>query len=256
MSKIDLKYEWRKDKDERPFISLNKEDFEKFDLTILGLDDISEDGTYIQALIAIFDLEGFTSFFNQPDPHIVIPEYLSRFISWLFKEISNEIKYDEENGIILLWGELPFYAKFMGDGIIFIWKTNSIPEIGNIIIALDMICQKYINNFLPNIRTHFVKPPLRLRCGISRGQIISIGNGEDYVGPCINISSRLQKIHSLTFAFSRRGIDINDAMSQERQKDYILKKINIRGIGDEIIYVGKKEFELLSPEEQSLFEEP
>lgn len=256
MSKIDLKYVWHKDKDERPFISLNKEDFEKFDLTILGLDDISKDGTYIQALVAIFDLEGFTSFFNQPDPHIVIPEYLSRFLSWLFKEISNEFKYGQENEIILLWGELPFYAKFMGDGILFIWETNDISIICNIIITLGIICEKYVNNFLPDIRKHFVKSPLRLRCRISRGQIISIGNGEDYVGPCINIASRLQKISSLKLVFSRRGINIDDGMLEERQGDYILKKLIIRGIGEEIVYVDKKEFESLPPEEQSLFEEP
>jgi hypothetical protein len=259
MGVLNLNYKKLKTEEGFTHNSLSKKDFQSFNSSILGLGDISKDGTNIQALAAIFDLEGFTSFFNQPDPHIVVPEYLSIFLDWLFKEISDKIKKDDENENITIWGSLPFFAKFLGDGILFIWDTSyslSAIGIGNNILILHRICKKYTSDLLPTVRKKAVKIPLRLRCGIARGQIMSIGNGQDFVGPCINIASRLQKISQLSFAFSARGVDIEKGMSPENRKLYILKKMKVRGIGDELIYFDKSEFESLSSKEKKLFREP
>ena len=84
--------------------------------------------------------------------------------------------------------------------------------------------------------------------------VISIGNGEDYVGPCINIASRLQKLSSLTFCVSRRGFDLEKYMPEETAVKYALKSVALRGIGeDELVWVRKEEFEELSAEEKKLF---
>lgn len=240
--------------------SLSREEFESFNSNILGLGDISQDGKIIQALVAIFDLQGFTNFFNQTDPHIVIPEYLSKFLSWLFNQISLIVKIEEQDDQVIIRGNLPFFAKFLGDGLLFIWDSDQIlgkKGIGNIIVALRIICNRYINNFLPEINRCVSKAPKILRCGIARGQIISIGNGQDFVGPCINIASRLQKLGKISFAFHRKGFDIEEGMRPAAKDRFILKRIPIAGIGeDELVYIPKDEFGKLSAKEKNIFKEP
>jgi hypothetical protein len=237
--------------------SLSASEFKSFNSNILGLGDISQDGKYIQTLAAVFDLEGFTAFSNQIDPHLVIPEYLSEFLQWLFSSISEVFKEGEKSGRVTIWGSLPFYAKFLGDGILFLWDTSysgGVTGIGNIVIRLYRICMDYVNVFLPEISRKVVKPPGVLRCGIARGQVISIGNGEDYVGSCINLASRLQKISQLSFAVSRRGFDVNRCLPKTSAEMFILKKASIRGIGDEeLIYIERDEFEALPKTEQKMF---
>jgi hypothetical protein len=87
--------------------------------------------------------------------------------------------------------------------------------------------------------------------------VVSVGNGEDYVGPCINIATRLQKLSSLTFSISRRGFDIEKYMPAETAVNYILKSVSLRGIGDdELVWVRKTEFDTLGDEEKTLFGNP
>uniref|UniRef100_UPI0025D92A34 hypothetical protein n=1 Tax=uncultured Flavobacterium sp. TaxID=165435 RepID=UPI0025D92A34 len=87
---------------------------------------------------------------------------------------------------------------------------------------------------------------------IARGAIYSVGNGNDYVGPCINVSARLQKLSSLSFCFSRRGL--NPEVNQYFKEDFIVKKTNIRGIGsDELVCLLKDEYNSLTKEEKDTF---
>src|SRR5438132_5894467 len=112
--------------------------FAKFNASILDLGDLTKDGEYFEALAAIFDLEDFTSFSSQVDPHLVIPEYLREFFDWLFGQISVEFKQSENAGQTVLSCPLPFYAKFMGDGVMFLWDTRTLDHagLGNIVVSL------------------------------------------------------------------------------------------------------------------------
>ena len=84
--------------------------------------------------------------------------------------------------------------------------------------------------------------------------VFSVGNGEDYVGPCINVAARLQKLSLLTFCFSRRGFDIEKHMPEETAVKYVLKSVSLRGIGDdELVWVRKEEFGGLQDEDKALF---
>ena len=103
--------------------SLSRAKFNEFNPSILDLGDISKDGERIDALAAIFDLEGFTTFTNQIDPHLVVPEYLSKFLDWLFKSVADEFFQDQQANRVVLWCKLPFFAKFLGDGVLFLWDT-------------------------------------------------------------------------------------------------------------------------------------
>jgi class 3 adenylate cyclase len=232
-------------------------EFQSFNSALLGLGNISKESEPVEALAAIFDLEGFTSFCSQIDPQLVIPDYLSRFLEWLFETIGKEFQIEESKSHALLWARLPFFAKFMGDGVLFLWDTkysDNQADIGNIVVCLKDICDKYKTEFLPSIHLDIDRPPVRLRCGLARGQILSIGDGKDYVGPCINMASRLQKIESLSFAFPRKGFDIQKCFNLERQAEFMTIRAPVRGVGDgENIVVLKSEWAGLNDKEKDQF---
>jgi len=254
MAKLDLQYKRVPIGGGLSQNSLSVEDFQKFNASILGLGDIERKGTYCQTLVAFFDLEGFTNFANQVDAHLVIPDFLARYLSWLFSAIADEFKEGEKSGRVRIWGSLPFFAKFLGDGVLFLWNTDlSGGESGirNIVRELHKITGRYSKECLPDVRKHVSKPSSRLRCGVARGQIVAVGNGHDFVGPSLNIASRLQKLSSLSFAVSRRGIDLS------KIKRFVLKRVELQGIGDqELVYVLKSEFNKLPLKERKLFKEP
>lgn len=237
--------------------SLSSSEFQQFNESILGLGDLSRRGTYTHALAAFFDLEGFTDFANQVDSHLVIPEFLNRYLPWLFEKTAEFFTEGRDEDRVRIWGSLPFYAKFLGDGVMFLWDTeycggeSSIRNIVNRLLALTL---EYRRDFLKRIGTYVSKPPKRLRCGIARGQVVSVGSGDDFVGSCLNIASRLQKLSTLSFAVSRRGIDLSH---QSKMACFVLKKVELRGIGrHELVYVLQSELERLSEQEKWLFREP
>ncbi len=234
---------------------VKKNKFESFNEDILGLGKIDKKSNQINALSAIFDLEGFTNFCKQIDPHLAVPEYLNDFLKWIFKEIRVEFIQDEYNEGYEMWSDLPFLSKYLGDGILFLWDTDSMDdtEILNVVVSLYEVCEKYTTDFLPEISDKIISPPTKLRCGIARGAIYSVGNGNDYVGACINMSARLQKLHSLSFCFSRRGLDPLK-MEEGYKSIFITKKVNIRGIGEnELVCFRKDEYNNLSVDLKNLF---
>jgi class 3 adenylate cyclase len=243
-----------------PADTLTNEQFARFNTALLGLGDISDEGQTIQALAAIFDLSGFTTFCGQTDPHLVVPSFLDKFLRWTFEAIGREMTSRVEGGLVHLWCRLPIFNKFLGDGLLFLWDTKRMDpthELGNVVVSLNNICKDYVGGFVPMIAGQFTSYPKQLRCGIARGQVVSIGGGLDYVGPCINIASRLQKMGNLSFAVLRKGFDPSMCLDPEVQPKFITRKAQIRGVGDgELIVVRKIEYDSLSPEEKSLFRDP
>ncbi len=259
MGLIDLKYNMSSVQGRFKHLSLSQEEYSRFNTKVLGLGDVSKQGEHIDALVAIFDLEGFTSFCNQTDPLLVVPDYLDQMLKWLFLHISENFKKETVGNDVILWGKFPFYTKFLGDGILFLWDTNGLGQasMGNIIINLYKTCVAYTEDFLPEASKQFSKVPAKLRCGVARGQIIAIGGGKDFVGPCINEASRLQKVSQLSFAFSKRGFDPSECFSKTWQNEFIIKKIVVRGLGEDVLVsILKREYDALPPEEQQYFQEP
>jgi class 3 adenylate cyclase len=244
------------------FNALSPEEFATFNPSVLGLGDISREGENTQALAAFFDLEGFTGFCGQVDSHLVIPEFLTRYLNWLFHTLAAEFCESNDGTTVRLWGCLPFYAKFLGDGILFLWATErcrGLPGKVNIAQSLLAITNAYVGQFLVDIRKAVSNPPRRLRCGIALGQITSLGGGSDYVGSCINVASRLQKLGNLSFAVSRRGFDLCESPDLEGSlRSYLtLKKTAIRSIGqNELVYIRKDEFAALGASEKQIFIDP
>lgn len=153
----------------------------------------------------------------------------------------------------ILWFHLPIFGKFLGDGVLLLWDVTDMSKEArrNVVQALDVICVNYKRVFLKQIRGRFSTPPSRLRCGIAQGLVTSISGGRDYVGMCINIASRLQKLadDSFSFGFGRKGME--ETKGQDWYEEFRLIKYKIRGMArPELIYVLRKEFVRLSKEAQ------
>ena len=224
----------------------------------LGLGDIGAKSGQFAVIAALFDLAGFTNFCGQVDPHLSVPRFLKEFLDWLFEEIKSQLELQKSGEEIAFYSEVPFFAKFMGDGVLFLWDTKDMDMIMicNIVLILREVCSRYGSDFVPKIKRHLSYVPKNLRCGVACGMVCSVGNGEDYVGPCINIASRLQKLSNLEFCISRRGIDFEEGMRKVRARKYMVKSVPIRGIGgDELVIVRKSDFEKLSDKDQALFKD-
>ncbi len=199
-----------RDADDGQNAIIKNEKFDTFDSEILGLGDIGTSSKSVRSLAVIFDLEGFTNFCKQIDPNLVVPEFLNLFLDWIFDSIKKLTIEEKVDGGYAIYSNLPFFSKFMGDGILFIWETEEMDEVSicNVIVMLNSICNKYKSAFLPSISDKITSPPSKLRCGIARGTVYSVGNGQDFVGPCINVAARLQKLSNLSFALREKALII------------------------------------------------
>lgn len=231
-----------------------------FSEALLGLGDISKDSTATDTIAAVFDLEGFTNFCKQIEPHLAVPLFLSEFLTWLMSEIRDQMIDKKSVEGTELWAPFPFYSKFMGDGILFLWDCSHMSHtaIRNVIVSCHDIQQTYAEKFLPSISKKVAEAPHKLRCGLARGTVYSVGEGNDYVGSCINMAARLQKMPGLSFAFNRRGIDVEFKSAAKFYKEMIVvKKVSIRGIGDsELICVVEKEFAQLKRSDRKFYGDP
>jgi len=238
---------------------LKKEDFDSFNSSVLGLGDITQASNSKPAIAAVFDLEGFTNFCKQIEPQLSVPIFLKQFLDWIFGEIRKETCKKEFAEGYQLWHPLPFFTKFMGDGLLVLWDCSSIHSVNqhNLITTLDEIAGHYAQQFLPEMKKKVCDVPSALRCGIAKGTVYSVGDGNDFVGPCINLAARLQKLDGIKFAFARRGFSPEDQWKEDQLEYWTLKEASIRGMGEkELIYIRKSEFENLSKIDSRKYHDP
>ncbi len=136
--------------------AIKKAAYDRFTPEILGLGDINTPSKPIDAVCAVFDLQGFTSFAGQVDPHLAVPDYLGSFLSWLFEEIRRVSVAKGKSRHRLIYAPLPFFSKFMGDGVLFLWDTQGLGEdvCCNIALMMHVICNRYREVVLTRFRGH------------------------------------------------------------------------------------------------------
>ena len=234
---------------------LKKGEFRRFSPALLGFTDFSKRAGSFEGLAVILDLKNFTEFCDQRDPQLEVPKFVELFLNWLFKRIAGEMFQAEDGGQVILSSHLPLFGKFLGDGVLLLWDVRKISfeSRGNIVKAFDIICSDYQTEFLSGIKNRFTNPPPKLRCGIAQGQVTGIANESDFVGLCINIASRLQKLGegAFSFAFTKKGLeeDPNDWL-----EDFRLIKIPVRGVSKaELVYVLRREFMTLSDKDKKRY---
>jgi len=261
MGIIDIKPERKsvKIKGKSRVLSLYKEDdLKKFSPAALGVGNIGARSRQTDVIAVVFDLTGFTRFCDRADTHLVMPKFLKEFLKWLFGIIKSilEVKRFEEG--VRLYSKLPFFAKFTGDGVLFLWDKEDMDMdmICNIVIGGDLISERYKSDFVPKIGRHLTGVPEILKCGVALGQVCSVGNRKDYVGPCINLASKLQKQSNIRFCCSSTGIDLERGMTKSAKRHYTTKIVQIWGIGrPEIVIIRKKDFKELLEKEKRAFKE-
>jgi len=233
-------------------------EFKRFNPDVLGLGEINVKAERKEVVCAIFDLSGFTDFCKQIDPRLAIPAFLSGYLNWFFDTLRDcfvDKRTDSDGGGVALYSDPPFFCKFMGDGLLLLWDAenlNAIP-MHNIIGICATICSKYKKEFIKTTSKTMAYLPARLRCGIARGDVYGVGNGSDFVGPCINLASRLQKLGPLSFVVSKRGFDFNEHLDESMTKLFTLQSAVVRGIGNqELIYILTEELPLLNREDRKI----
>lgn len=229
---------------------LSRKGYESFNASVLGLGDLKAPSRRTEAIAAMFDLQGFTHFSKQIEPHLAVPKFLGAFLPWLVSELRAEMTYREDEKGVQLYSSLPFFLKFMGDGLIVLWDCDTMSGgsgPANVVFTVHEICRKYAASFYPSMAKRVSEPPRIMRCGVARGTVFSVGDGNDYVGSCINMAARLQKLGGLTFAVNARGFDFHDYPTDFFKTDLIVAEVTIRGIGDhELVGILKKEYDQLS----------
>lgn len=247
------------EKDGEKIRVMKNEVFEQFNPTVLDLGDIKQPSIATDVICAVFDLQGFTNFCKQIDPKLSVPSYLSGFLDWIFGVIRTETIQNRMKEGIELWHNLPFYVKFLGDGLLILWDTSEMDaqDQHNIIVSMDEICTKYINKFLPSMNRKVNAAPSALRCGLTKGTVYSVGDGNDFVGSCINLSARLQRLPGVIFAFAMRGFDPESDCNENYFKGLLEKKVPIRGMeNEELIYIRKQDFAKMSEEDKAFYHDP
>lgn len=223
-----------------------------------------------EALVVIFDLEGFSKFFTQQDVHLHVPGFLNLVFS-SFQELFGtdwpswfgqpSTPATAEKNVPL---PEPTFAKFMGDGGLYIWTAASEDE------SFDDEAKMYLINYLWHFRDNFDEVvarardlvplahlPERIRFGVTRGTVYGLRSPDsrtpvDYIGFSINLAARLQNYcRELGFIVSAR-IGVAEKLANE--SSWVKKTATkLRGFGPEIVYVDKREFDGLPARAKALF---
>jgi class 3 adenylate cyclase len=216
-------------------------------------------------LAMIYDLEGFSVFFNQPDVQDYVPKFLNRVSEAISVLLYGGIPYWEpEPHQLSPLSSLPIHEKYMGDGAMYVWlQAESEPFSQNLI---GKLCNRLWNlkKFFPEVirAAHEDLPvvdlPARIRFGIVRGNIYELrrqgSEQREYIGFCINLASRLQKYcPDLGFiASARLGLPTK---SLEKHGYIRVVAKHIKGFPREIVIIDKDEWDALSPSiREQLFE--
>ena len=135
--------------------------YQKFNPNLLGLGDLLQPSVSRPAIAAVFDLQGFTVFCSQVDPEYSLPSFLRHFLNWLFGQIKEEMTDKIHADGVVLWSPLPFFVKFMGDGLLVLWDTSDwdLHSLRNIVISMRNICNSYPTQFLSNFKKSFSLTP-------------------------------------------------------------------------------------------------
>jgi class 3 adenylate cyclase len=219
-----------------------------------------------RGVVMMYDLEGFSRFFNQPDVQDYVPVFINHVSMAVGACIYGGDHYWRSDGGAKLpqLPILPVHEKFLGDGAMYVWLHSDVD-------ALTTDFTRHLCNRLWTLKRNFksvvaaasdllpvLDVPARLRFGVAAGTIYELvrrlsGDGE-YIGFCINLASRLQKYcPELGFIASAR-IGLPQAILDEHNYIKVVAK-SLKGFPREVVIVDKGEWEALGPTvREALFE--
>jgi class 3 adenylate cyclase len=213
----------------------------------------------VDAVVAIFDLADYSSFFVQPDTHLFARDYLNVVLEafngnfrpgrpfWMSEHMFNHSPYPLPE---------PSFAKFMGDGGLYIWTSNDVALDSR--FAAELLNRLYVfrEAFLTiavaaRARVPLVRQPSGIRFGIARGTVYPLfREGDvavDYVGFPINLAARLQSYcRELGFVASARL----RLSHEDEQRFRWLRRVatTIRSFEPEYVYVDEQDLKRVPPD--------
>lgn len=222
-------------------------------------------------LALIFDISGFTLFFNKPDIHYYMTDYINNIIDavevniWGGEDYYNKEAEGDEYSKVEGLKVKPSLRKFLGDGMLYVWED----EENNYLVKEDFKVE--LINRLWNLQKNFSivntkinekipvgDLPQKLKFGLAQGSVfklIEADNSVDYIGPCINLASRLVKYcPEIDFIASARINLSTDKLNENGYIKIIAKEL--RSFENDIVIVDKNDFKSVSPENSKrLFKE-
>jgi len=204
-----------------------------------------------QALVVIFDLEGFSTFFAQPDVQTYMPRYLNRVFECTSIAFLGGKAYWSKADKAMAPLAAPDHEKFLGDGALFLWTVG--PD-----ATLRPTQIMPLLNRLWNLKQNFSKVvdacsdvvpvtdlPRAIRFGIARGSVYELtrkeAGGTEYLGYCINLASRLQSYcKELGFIASARVGFTREIVKKHGYIRVVAKKL--RGFPKELVIVDQGEY--------------
>lgn len=208
-----------------------------------------------QGLVMVFDLEGFSRFFNQPDVHEYVTKYLNHVLSAVTVNFAGGNGYwDESCSDYSPLGLLPSHVKFLGDGALYIWTTQEGEDLPADFVWELVSRISHFENCFSNVVKEWaddlpvVDIPKRIRISLSRGTIYELqhqGTADtECIGFCINLASRLQNYcPELGFIASAR-LNVPGKILDEYGFIKVVAK-KLRGFAREIVFVNQWQFEKL-----------
>lgn len=206
-----------------------------------------------QAIVMIFDLEGFSKFFSQPDVQLYVPKYLNIVLEAIEIAINGGELYwrvDIKDNKSRVAKPLPnhIHSKFLGDGALYIWRYNDfsheqIIALINRLYGLRMRFSEIVARASDQIPVLDI--PKNIRFGVSAGSVYRLNYSnstkEEFIGYSVNLASRLQSYcRQIGFIVSGR---LNIKSTELEKNTYIkIVAIKIKGFPQEIVLVDKDDF--------------
>lgn len=218
-------------------------------------------------LALVYDLEGFSKFFNQPDVQDYVPQFINTVSAAVSVTLFGGDAYwlGDENKMYKPLSIRPLHEKFLGDGALYVWLDTPDKKITTPVIA--NLCNRLWTlktNFSKVVAASFddvpvVDVPRRIRFGLARGTIFELTRRseqeKEYIGFCLNLASRLQKYcPDLGFIASARL-----RLPAQKLTQYGYTRVvatEIKGFPREIVVVDSDEYDHLDTHVRDALFEP
>lgn len=204
-----------------------------------------ESDDLVKIIVAIFDVSGFTEFFNSIhiNKNIVTTSFINGLLYWFHYRFEKYYTFR------------PVFSKFLGDGILMIWEPGHQEMHKREVISLMNLCwdmvasdDSFESEYIPEFKRKVgegrrITYPSKLKVGLSLGHAVKYVKGRkasDYISECINTASRLVKFHKDIKFLAHSDLVVGPIPRKFR---YIKKIIRLRGIGDICVFVDKSDYE-------------
>ena len=216
------------------------------------------EGQAFDGLVIVYDVAGFSAFFNLPDIYGHVPGYLNQVTEAV--QILLDLKQPYWGPPLVGKAEygarVPVHRKFLGDGELLIFDLSQVADSAKFVRSLladFWSLQAHFDAVVERIREMIpiVGIPDRIRLGVSRGHIHTLvgedESGPEYIGIAINLASRLSVYCKDLGALIAARVGPHPPPPEGRVSLRVVAK-DIKGCPEEFIWVDRADYEGLDPD--------